>query len=171
MAEEAIDAFAATPSVKAKGVPPVEPSKTLAMQLLGADRAGIVVNKKYDRIPVTLREVYGMERDIAKHLSMNYGTRALQVAEIAKTRPAYAARLAPTYPFLAAEVVFACEQEYAQTAVDVLARRTRLAFLNAESARKAVPQVVDIMGGIHGWSKAKKESEAKAALDYLTTMR
>ncbi len=140
-------------------------------QVLGADRAGIVINQKYDRIPVTLREVYGFSKDVAKHLTVNYGTRALQVAELAKDKPALARRLNPSYPFLAAEVVFACEQEYALTAVDVLARRTRLAFLNADAAAAAVPDVVELMGGVHGWGRARKEAETKAALEFLTTMR
>ena len=35
---------------------------------------------RYDRIPVTLRESFGLEKDIAHHLSRNYGTRALQVS-------------------------------------------------------------------------------------------
>ena len=47
--------------------------------MLGADRAGVVFNKKYDRIPLTLRETFGMDRDVARHLARNYGTRALQV--------------------------------------------------------------------------------------------
>jgi len=37
----------------------VTPSRTEHMQLLGADRAGIVFNKNYDRIPITLRETFG----------------------------------------------------------------------------------------------------------------
>ena len=40
------------------------------------------------------------------------------------------------YPMLEAEVVFACRSEYACTAVDVLARRTRLAFLDAYAAEQ-----------------------------------
>ena len=47
--------------------------------MLGADRAGVVFNKKYDRIPLTLRETFGLDRDVARHLARNYGTRALQV--------------------------------------------------------------------------------------------
>ena len=31
-------------------------------QVLGADRAGVVFNKKFDRIPVTLRESFGLDK-------------------------------------------------------------------------------------------------------------
>lgn len=122
------------------------------------------------RCLVRCREIYGFDKDVAKHLSMNYGTRALQVAEIARADPKMASRIVPRYPFLAAEVIFACEQEYALTAVDVLARRTRLAFLNAESARESIPTVVDLMGSFYGWGSARKRSEAEAALSYLKGM-
>jgi glycerol-3-phosphate dehydrogenase len=53
MAQDAVDKFAGVKKI------PVDPSVTSHMQFLGADRAGIVVNKKYDRIPITLRESYG----------------------------------------------------------------------------------------------------------------
>lgn len=49
------------------------PSKTLNLQLLGADRAKIVVNQSFDRIVVTLRESYELDKDVAKHLVHNYG--------------------------------------------------------------------------------------------------
>jgi hypothetical protein len=48
-------------------------------QVVGGDRAGLVVKRMFDRITVTLREHYGIPKDIALHLVSNYGTRALQV--------------------------------------------------------------------------------------------
>lgn len=81
-----------------------------------------------------------------------------------------AARLIPAYPYLAAEVVFACEQEYAETVVDVLARRTRVAFLNADAARAAIPSVLEVMAGFHGWDRGRQRAEAARASAYLTGM-
>jgi len=170
MAQEAVDAVGALPDARARGIPAPGPSRTRAMRLLGADRAGIVVNQKYERIPVTLRESYGLDKDVARHLSMNYGTRALQVAELARAEPALAARLAPGFPVLAAEVAFAADQEYAVTAVDVLARRTRLAFLSADAARAATPAVVALLARAHGWAPARARQEAARAEAFLKTM-
>jgi glycerol-3-phosphate dehydrogenase len=151
-------------------LPRVAPSATLTMQLMGADRAGIVINRKYDRIPVTLRNEYGLAKDVAKHLTLNYGTRALQVAELVRRRPELGRSLSPLYPFLAAEVVFACEQEYAESAVDVLARRTRLAYLDVAAARAAVPEVVALMAASKGWARARREAEQKGAFAFIETM-
>ena len=45
--------------------------------------------------------------------------------------------------------------EYARRALDVVARRTRLAFLNVAAANEALPVIVDIMGRELGWSSEK----------------
>lgn len=47
--------------------------------------------------------------------------------------------------------------EYACTAVDVIARRLRLAFLNVQAAEEALPVIVDIMAEELHWSKAEKK--------------
>jgi glycerol-3-phosphate dehydrogenase len=65
---------------------PHGPSQTGELQLIGADRAKIVCNQNFDKIVVTLRERYNMDREIARHLMHNYGTRALEVAEVAKQK-------------------------------------------------------------------------------------
>lgn len=55
--------------------------------LIGADRGGLVCHRNFDRVTIALREVYKMDKDIAEHLVSNYGTRALQLAEMAMTEP------------------------------------------------------------------------------------
>lgn len=40
--------------------------------------------------------------------------------------------------------------------MDVLARRTRLAFLNAYSALDALPRVIEIMKDELGWTKQRQ---------------
>ena len=60
------------------------------------------------------------------------------------------------FPYIEAEIQYAVK-EYACTIVDFLARRTRLAFLNAEAAADAIPKIADVMAKELKWSKAKKE--------------
>jgi glycerol-3-phosphate dehydrogenase len=47
-------------------------------------------------------------------------------------------------------------KEYACTAIDVIARRTRLGFLNVQAADEALPRIVDIMGKLLDWSDKKR---------------
>lgn len=48
-------------------------------------------------------------------------------------------------------------REYACTAVDMIARRLRLAFLNVQAAAEALPAIVDIMAEELKWSDAEKK--------------
>lgn len=47
-------------------------------------------------------------------------------------------------------------REYACTAVDMIARRLRLAFLNVQAASEALPNIVDIMAEELKWNDAEK---------------
>lgn len=69
-----------------------------------------------------------------------------------------------------AEIRYAARNEYAQTAVDVLARRTRLSFLNAQAALESLPMVVDILAEELHWDKKRKEQELEQGARFLGTM-
>lgn len=71
-------------------------------------------------------------------------------------------RLSQEFPYIEADVKWAIK-EYACTVVDVLARRTSLAFLNAQSAEDVLPRVVEIMGQELGWGKKERNVSRTAA--------
>eukprot|EP01059_Diplonema_ambulator_P003967 TRINITY_DN13677_c0_g1_i1.p1 TRINITY_DN13677_c0_g1~~TRINITY_DN13677_c0_g1_i1.p1 ORF type:complete len:713 (+),score=189.11 TRINITY_DN13677_c0_g1_i1:284-2140(+) len=179
MAEDGLNkTLEINPALKAKA----KPCSTLEMQLIGSDRAGLVCNGDFGKVIVTLREKYDFSKDVSHHLVSNYGTRALQVAQIAQTlettrtglHPGEAAKnyrkLYSKYPMLEAEVVFACQQEYARTIVDVLARRTRLAFLDVEAASACIPRVAKLMADELKWNAEETERQKKLAAEFLCTM-
>ena len=99
-------------------------------------------------------------QQVAKHLAHTYGTKAPEVAKLANINgsrwPVVGKRLVEQFPYIEAEIRYGV-QEYACTIVDFLARRTRLAFLNAQAAADAIPKIADIMAKEMNWSKAKKE--------------
>jgi glycerol-3-phosphate dehydrogenase len=118
---------------------------------------------------INLIQHFGVETDVAKHLTESYGDRAWTVAALSvpteKRFPVRGEKIAPLYPFIDGEVRYAVRHEYAQTAVDVLARRTRLAFLNAQAALEALPKVIDIMASELKWDSRRKETEWKDSKD------
>ncbi|TVY32165.1 Glycerol-3-phosphate dehydrogenase, mitochondrial [Lachnellula subtilissima] len=120
---------------------------------------------------INLIQHFGVETDVAKHLTESYGDRAWTVAALSSPTeqryPVRGERISPLYPFIDGEVRYAVRHEYAQTAVDVIARRTRLAFLNAQAALEALPKVIDIMAGELKWDSKRKEVEWK---DYTTAV-
>ncbi|KNC50931.1 glycerol-3-phosphate dehydrogenase [Thecamonas trahens ATCC 50062] len=114
---------------------------------------------------IQLIQKFGIERDVAVHLARTYGSESFDVARMAAETnptgqrwPLSGKRLVPGYPYLESEVRVACA-EFARSATDVLARRTRLAFLNVEAAREAVPRVIEIMADELGWDNARIEKE------------
>lgn len=48
-------------------------------------------------------------------------------------------------------------REYACTAIDMIARRIRLAFLNVQAAQEALPEIINIMAEELGWSEDEKK--------------
>ncbi|KAG5644319.1 hypothetical protein DXG03_008677 [Asterophora parasitica] len=123
---------------------------------------------------IGLIQRYGLETEIAKHLSDNYGDRAWTVCSLAEPTgrqwPLHGKRLSPHYPYIEAEIRYAVSHEYAQTAVDVLARRTRLAFLNVQEALECLPRVVDIMAGELNWSLAERKKQIADAVKFFESM-
>ncbi|OBZ69059.1 Glycerol-3-phosphate dehydrogenase, mitochondrial [Grifola frondosa] len=123
---------------------------------------------------IGLIQRYGLETEVAKHLSDNYGDRAWTVCALAQPTgeawPIHGIRLSRSYPFIEAEVRYAVRHEYAQTAIDVIARRCRLSFLNAQAALDALPRVVAIMAEELKWSRARQEAEMQRATTFLASM-
>ena len=68
---------------------------------------------------------------------------------------------------------FACRQvayavrEYACTVIDVLARRTRLAFVNVHAAQEALPKIVEIMSRELKWSKDEEKVRVQILLLFI----
>jgi len=112
---------------------------------------------------INLIQHFGVETDVAKHLTESYGDRAWTVAALSspteKRFPVRGERISNLYPFVDGEVRYAVRHEYAQTAVDVIARRMRLAFLNAQAALEALPKVIDIMAKELSWDAHRKDVE------------
>lgn len=123
-------------------------------------------------LPIQLIQKHGITDETAFHLAKTYGTRAWEVCEFCQPTgqswPRFGIPLASHYPYIEAEVRFACK-EYACTIEDVLSRRTRLAFLNKEAAQGAIPRVADIMTEELGWSKKVKKYQIAAAEEYMTS--
>ncbi|CAL8104799.1 unnamed protein product [Calicophoron daubneyi] len=158
MAEETVDK-----AVEVCGLKPTSPCRTKGLLLEGA-------HKWSPNLFIRLVQEHGLDVDVARHLTGAYGDKALTIASMAKltgTRwPILGKKLHPEFPFIEAEVAWAC-REYACHAVDFLARRTRLAYLNAIAAQEALPHIVDLMGAELGWDKTRKKKELEEAREYL----
>ncbi|KAF8977616.1 mitochondrial glycerol-3-phosphate dehydrogenase [Entomortierella lignicola] len=139
------------------------------------DRVKLIGSHGYSNTMfIRLIQQFGLETEIAQHLANSYGDRAWAVASLAQSTgkrwPVFGRRVSPQYPYIEAEVRYAVRREYACTAVDVLARRLRLAFLNVHAAAEALPRIVEIMADELKWDKKRQELETENAKEFLTTM-
>ncbi|NXK88939.1 GPDM protein, partial [Formicarius rufipectus] len=157
MARDTIDAAVQEHNLKAGS------SKTMGLKLEGAQDWS-------PTLYIRLVQDYGLESEVAQHLASTYGDKAFEVAKIAqvtgKRWPIVGKRLVSEFPYIEAEVVYGVK-EYARTAVDMISRRTRLAFLNVQAAEEALPRIVDIMGKELNWSEQKKKEELETAKKFL----
>jgi len=153
MAQDAVDY-----AIRQAKLEPASACRTASLPLIGAEG--------FDPAAAKLLETrFGLDPGVAQHLLRAYGSRAEQLASL--LAEVGSARLAPGHPILEAEVVWAAREELAQTALDVLARRTRLAFLDQAAAKAALPRVVELLTAELGWDRERREHELEAARQIL----
>ncbi|CAN0892136.1 Glycerol-3-phosphate dehydrogenase SDP6, mitochondrial, partial [Linum grandiflorum] len=172
MAEDAVDA-----AVKAGKLNPINRSLTHQLRLTGGEGWDpsyfTVIAQQYNRMKKSNggKVVTGvMDTAAAKHLSHAYGTLAERVAAIAQNE-GLGKRLAHGFPILEAEVAYCARHEYCESAVDFIARRSRLAFLDTDAAHHALPRVVEILAGEHKWDAKKQKLELDEGKRFLETFK
>ncbi|TAN04546.1 MAG: FAD-dependent oxidoreductase [Rhodanobacteraceae bacterium] len=133
MAEETVDRLVETAGLNAHSA-----CRTRELRLVGAEGFD-------EHLPQALATRHHLDADIADHLAHAYGGLAEQLLEEAGA--AGMRRLAADHPYIEAEVCWAQRHEMAITAEDVLARRMRLAFLDARAATEARPRVQAMLAG------------------------
>ncbi|KYR00095.1 Glycerol-3-phosphate dehydrogenase [Tieghemostelium lacteum] len=124
----------------------------------------------FSKMDEYLQKRFNLPSDVAKHLAHSYGDQSPFVAELAMKRDNdQPRRLVEGYPYLEAEVVYAVQNEYAVKAQDILARRTRLSFLDYNKSMQSLPKIIDIMAPLLNWNQSQKDQEMKNSINYLNT--
>ncbi|KAI3508713.1 hypothetical protein L1887_23725 [Cichorium endivia] len=171
MAEDAVNA-----AIKSGKLNPANKCLTSTLCLVGGDGWDpaffTVLAQEYVRMKNTQNSLVRgvMDTAAAKHLSHSYGTMAQRVASIAQNEN-LGKRLAHGYPYLEAEVAYCARNEYCECAVDFIARRSRLAFLDTDAATHALPRVIEILADEHNWEKSRQNKEMETAMKFLETFR
>ncbi|KAL2728134.1 hypothetical protein V1477_017410 [Vespula maculifrons] len=158
MAQETIDA-----AIKACDLKPARGCQTDGFLLEGA-------HGWTPTMYIRLVQDFGLECETAQHLAKSYGDRAFAVAKMAsltgKRWPIIGKKLHPEFPYIDAEIRYGV-REYARTAIDMIARRLRLAFLNVQAAQEALPSIIDIMAEELHWSAEEKKKQQREASEFL----
>ena len=95
-------------------------------------------------------------------LANTLGMRGLDVAELAASDAALAARLVPGRPEILGQVVHAVERELAATVSDFFIRRSQLFYRDRNQGLGAIDVVAGCMAKLLGWDEARTQKEADA---------
>ncbi|WP_296621990.1 glycerol-3-phosphate dehydrogenase/oxidase [Marivirga sp.] len=100
-----------------------------------------------------------------------YGSDRKAIKTLQEENPEWNAPLHPKYPYTQAEVIFACRNEMAMKVEDVLARRIRILFLDAQASIDMAPKVAELMakefGKEEAWIDKQLKDFNKLAMRYL----
>lgn len=142
MAEDTVDATIQIGSLSQ------QPCKTKELPIHGSE----TVTDQHDHL-----YVYGSDRD--------------KVLALSKQNKQWAKKLHPQYGYLKVEVIWAVRNEMARTVEDVLARRIRLLFLDAQAAVEAAPitagLIADELGKDATWQNEQVALFTELASNYL----
>lgn len=93
-----------------------------------------------------------------------YGSDAEEIKKLANQNEALSKKIHPKFDHILAEIVWAVRHEMARNIEDVLARRIRMLFLNAQAAEESAPIVAEIMAEE---LKKPQEWQEKQIADFL----
>ncbi|EKX73189.1 glycerol-3-phosphate dehydrogenase, putative [Theileria equi strain WA] len=148
--------------------------RTRNMVLLGThNKEGVSdiddIKPRFNRLSSVITEKYGLDSTVSNHLVESYGYKALDVCELSKEmgllKPIH-----EEHPYIMGEVVYGIRNEMACKPIDILARRTRLAFKDVHAAVSSLGLVCDLMGKELSWSAETREQLHKEATAYLKDM-
>lgn len=100
-----------------------------------------------------------------------YGTDAVYILKLIEQDPELGIPIAEGHPYCKAEIIWSVREEMAMTVEDILARRSRLLFLDAEKAIAAALPVAQLMAGLlhenDAWISHQVKSFHELAGGYL----
>ncbi|MFS0733476.1 glycerol-3-phosphate dehydrogenase/oxidase [Microbacterium sp. 1P10UB] len=108
----------------------------------------------------------GHSRELVERMLTRYGTRATEVLEVI---PAGAEPLPATDGYYREELAHLARTEQVVHLMDVLLRRTSIAFVGGMTAR-TLREVADAVAEPLGWDEARREAEIADATEQLRTM-
>ena len=117
-------------------------------------------------------KIHGFHTDTAQFgLFSTYGSDAPALQKLIQESRHLERPLHPSLPYCEAEVVWAVRKEMARTVEDVLARRTRALFLNAQAAHEMAPRTATLMATELGrdriWESDQIDQLQKLARGYM----
>lgn len=157
MAEDLVGRVLRQEAARLGGATP--PCRTASTPLPGGDLDRF--ERYRETTAAALEEAWDLSRSTAYHLLDTYGTEYLKVLAYARRSPDLLRPLALDVPVLAAEAVYAVEEEMALTLEDFMGRRTELMLFEPQHGLEAAGRAAAIMGEALGWGRRKRHEQVE----------
>lgn len=105
---------------------------------------------------------FGWDSTRMDHLLHRYGALLGELTDLVAANPALAEPLPGARAYIAAEIVYAATHEGALHLDDVMTRRTRLSYEQADGGTGALDTVADLLAPVLGWDSAQRAREIAA---------
>jgi glycerol-3-phosphate dehydrogenase len=125
---------------------------------------------RLDEARQALESFDGLSEKGAERLLSIYGGRAIDLIDLANTRPPLQKTIDEERTVLAAEVVFSIREEMARTLVDIVHRRL-MTGLAADQGRTLYEMIASIAADEFGWSDSERHAQIKALHAYGDSLR
>jgi glycerol-3-phosphate dehydrogenase len=166
MAEDLVDGVVRQEARRLGGARP--PCRTASTTLPGGDLDRF--ERYREATAAALEEGWGLSRQVAYHLPDTYGTEYLKVLAYARHSPDLLRPLAPDVPVLAAEAIYAVEEEMALTLEDFMARRTDLMLFEPQHGLEAAGRAAALMGEALGWGRRQRHEQIERYREAVAAM-
>ena len=90
-------------------------------------------------------KIHGSTEIAGDHHLDIYGSDRQNIENLAQQEPDLNNKLHPKFPYLLAEVVWSARNEMAETVEDILSRRLRILFIDANAAKEMAPKVASLL--------------------------
>ena len=100
------------------------------------------------------------------YLFSSYGSKALEILDLVDRHPELGETIADNLPDIKAQIVYAVNEEFAQTFVDIIRRRTTLA-MKTHYGFNIIPVITDVLKKYCHWSQDKCDRLDKDYYNYM----
>jgi glycerol-3-phosphate dehydrogenase len=111
---------------------------------------------------------YNVSPDIINHLLCFYGLKAYEIVDLISRFPELSLRIHPDHHDIIAQIIYAMQYEHAETAIDILLRRTTIGT-SKTLGLDCIEKVSEEMGKINGWTKDRITYEIDRYTHFINT--
>ncbi len=159
--------------VSAKGLITITGGKWTTYRYMAEDTVNLAIKEAGIVAPSCSTEhlsIHGNTTKTDEHYLNIYGTDRQHIEKMMKEEPSLAEKILPDFPYTKAEILWVIRNEYVENLEDILARRLRVLFVDANAAIAMAEKVVHIMadeiGANNEWINTQLDSFIKLAAEY-----